>query len=112
MVHDNETTFACLIESRMKALNINQVELERRSNITDTTWAAWRAGRLPNVKALWPIISLVLEVPFEKLEKLLKHERAKNRPDSWSRKVSAVINNIEDTKAWIDQQAPTPGEGV
>jgi hypothetical protein len=103
MVHDTET-FAGLIEARMQALEINQVELERRSGITDTSWAGWRAGRLPSIKAFWPIIATTLQVPLEQVQAVIERDRS-NRTKPVTR-----IDTVEDTQAWIAKQDPTPVE--
>jgi hypothetical protein len=104
MVHKDETTFANLIERRMGDLTINQVELERRSGISDTTWAGWRAGRLPAIRPLFPLIATTLEVTVETVVSVIAADRL-------ARSITR-IDTVEQTKAWIDQQAPATGEGV
>lgn len=103
LIHRNES-FATLIETRMTELNVNQVELERRSGITDTAWAGWRAGRLPSIRTLFPVIATTLGVTVETVISVIAADRL-------ARSITR-IDTVEQTKAWIDQQAPTTGEGV
>jgi hypothetical protein len=105
MIHPNESaTFAALIESRMGTLQLDQVELERRSLITDTSWARWRAGKLPSIKAMFPAIASALEVELADLEAVLERDRAA-RSTAGKR-----IDTVEDTRAWVAKQDPTPIE--
>lgn len=108
MIHTNESaTFAALIEARMQALGINQVELERRSGITDTSWAGWRAGRLPAIKAFLPLIAMTLEIGIAELADVIEQDRAA-RPKTNRRRVGIPIDTPEDARAWIAKQDPTP----
>ncbi len=102
-------TLAELIEQRMRALGINQVELERRSSITDTTWASWRAGTLPQVKIFWPIIATTLQVPVEQVMGLIAAGRAKA---GWTAGAKAVLNTVEATKDFLAKQTPPAGSPI
>lgn len=88
----------------MKALEINQVELERRSGITDTTWAAWRAGALPKIRAFFPLIAATLEIPAEQVVDVVARDRAA-RP-----KPGVQIDTTAEAQAWIEFKKPVPVE--
>jgi transcriptional regulator with XRE-family HTH domain len=108
MVQDTETSFAGLIEARMRDLGINQVELERRSGITDTSWAGWRAGRLPAIKAFLPLIAVTLEIDKRELVEVIERDRA-SRPRPNRHRVGIPIDTVAQAKAWVDQHQT--GEG-
>ena len=108
MIHQPES-FAQLIETQMQALGINQVELERRSGITDTSWASWRAGALPKIRAFFPLIAQTLAVPLELVQSIVERDRVR-------RGKPVRIDTVEETQAWIAKQEggshagePTPG---
>lgn len=102
MIHHSES-FAALIEERMRALELNQVELERRSSITDTSWAGWRAGALPKVKAFIPLIAQTLEVSVEEVVEVIARDRA-SRP-----KPGARVDTVPQAREWADKnRQPTP----
>ena len=90
----NLETFAQLIERQMKRLDINQVALERRSRIADTTWANWRAGTLP-ARSLIKTIAETLQVDDAALFDAIENERR-------ARKVGVRVDTVEQAKAWVE----------
>lgn len=107
MIHPHESaTFAALIESRMEALKLDQVALERRSQITDTSWARWRSGSLPSIKAFFPVIAATLEVPLDDLLSVIDRDRA-SRP-----KVGRRVDTVEQAKALACEHAHQPTQAV
>lgn len=99
MIHKPES-FAALIEQQMKDLKINQVELERRSQITDTAWANWRAGGLPS-KSLIGIVADTLQVDRDRLREFIAEQKA-------ARRKGIRVDTVQQAKAWCDQHATEP----
>ena len=88
----------------MAALKVNQVELERRSGITDTTWAAWRAGKLPSSKPFLPVIATTLQVDLAVVTSHIDRDKAARA------KPSPRIDTPAAAQAWIDTKQPVPAE--
>lgn len=89
-----QETFSQTINRRMVELGINQIELERRSFISDTAWAHWRTGKILPKKSMITGICKALEVDESELREKIEKERD-------SRRCGIKIDTVEQTRAVI-----------
>jgi transcriptional regulator with XRE-family HTH domain len=90
-------TFAQLIEQRMRMLGLNQLELEKKSGISDSTWARWRAGQIPT-KSMIPAAAIALLVDPAELRNFLQCRDG-------STVVGIRVDTVEQAKAWVADHA-------
>lgn len=94
-------TFAQLIDRRLGEMGITQMELEARSEISDSNWSRWRKGSLPS-RLYVKLVAEALDVPAERLQVIVDEDRR--------RAAGVTIDTPTEAQAWIAKQDPTPVE--
>lgn len=89
--------FAELLRIHLRAQGITPRELERQSDITDTTWGGYLRGQLPSRSTI-AAIALALSLPVDSLRALIEAQRD-------ARKVGVRIDTLEQAQVWVAEHA-------
>jgi transcriptional regulator with XRE-family HTH domain len=96
--------FAELLALHLDARGITPRELERRSDITDTSWGKYLRGVLPQRSAI-AAIALAIGVPVDELRALIEAQRD-------ALKVGIRIDTLEQAQEWVAKRAAQTAEGA